>query len=69
MVAARSFGLHTCAQAAIAEYPTIVRRHLPVSDDHKVLCGMAVGYADPTAPINGFRTTRAGVDEFATFLD
>lgn len=69
MLAARGFGLHSCAQASIAEYPDIVRRHLPVSPGHTVLCGMAMGYADAAAPINAFRTARAGVDEFATFLD
>jgi len=69
MVAARAFGLHSCAQASIAEFPLIVRRHLPVSDEHKVVCGMAMGYADGDAVINGFRTTRVEVDEFATFLD
>ena len=69
MVAARDFGLHSCAQASIAEFPRVVRRHVPVSDEHKVVCGMAMGYADGEAEINGFRTTRAAVDEFATFLD
>jgi nitroreductase len=69
MVAARGFGLHSCAQAAIAEYPLLVRRHVPVSAEHKVVCGMAVGYADEQALINSFRTERAGVDAFARFLD
>ena len=39
------------------------------SPEHKIVCGMALGYADTTAPVNSFRTARAGVDEFATFLD
>ena len=69
MVAARGVGLHSCAQASIAEYPVVVRRHVPVPADHKVVCGMALGYADEGAVINSFRTARAGVDEFATFLD
>jgi nitroreductase len=67
MIAARGFGLHTCAQASIAEYPKIIRAHLPVSEDHKVVCGMAVGYADFNARVNQFRTERCSVDEFATF--
>lgn len=69
MVAARGVGLHSCAQASIAEYPAIVRAHLPVPAHHKVVCGMALGYADVAARVNGFRTERAPVDEFATFLD
>ena len=69
MLAARAAGLHSCAQASIAEYPAIIRAHLPVPADHKVVCGMAVGHADPAAAVNGFRTARAAVDEFARFLD
>ena len=69
MVAARLHGLHSCAQASIAEYPAIIRAHLPVPAGHKIVCGMALGYADAAAPVNGFRTTRAGVDEFTTFMD
>ena len=69
MLAARGRGLHSCAQASIAEYPDIVRRLLPVPAGHKVVCGMALGHADLAAPVNGFRTERAGVDDFATFLD
>lgn len=69
MVAARAHGLHSCAQASIAEYPAIVRSHLPVPEGHKVVCGMALGYADREARVNAFRTERAPVEEFAVFLD
>lgn len=69
MLAARGAGLHSCAQASIAEYPAIIRAHLPLPAGHKVVCGMALGYADMDAPVNGFRTERAPVAAFATFLD
>jgi nitroreductase len=68
MLIARAFGLHTCAQASIAEFPKIVRAHLPVDEHHLVLCGIAMGHADMSARVNQFRTERAGVDQFATFL-
>jgi hypothetical protein len=32
-----------------------------------VICGMALGYADESHPINRLVTERAAVDEFATF--
>jgi hypothetical protein len=32
-----------------------------------VYCGMALGYADPTAKVNTLRSDRASVDEIATF--
>lgn len=68
MLVAREFGLHSCAQASIAEYPKIVRAHLPIDEKELVLCGIALGYADLNAPVNQFRTERVAVDQFAAFL-
>jgi nitroreductase len=67
MLAARGFGLHTCAQAAIGEFHKVVRAHAPVPDGHIVVCGMAMGHLDPAAPVNQFRTEREPVDVVATF--
>ncbi len=69
MLAARGEGLATCPQAALAEYPGIVREALGFDDDHLVLCGVAIGHEDPDAPVNGYRTPRAPVSGFARFLD
>jgi nitroreductase len=69
MLAARARGLHTCAEAAIANYPDIVRRELGITNDWVVICGMAMGYADPGAVINTFQPPRIEVDDYAVFLD
>jgi len=69
MLAARARGLHTCAQASIASYPDIVRRELGISDEWIVICGMALGYADPDAIINTFQPPRIALDEYAVFMD
>ena len=69
MLAARARGLHTCSEAAIASYPDIVRRELGLTRDWTVICGMAMGYADPDAVINTFQPPRIELDEYATFLD
>jgi nitroreductase len=69
MLAARARGLHTCSEAAIASYPDVVRRELGISNEWIVICGMAMGYADPDAPINTFQPPRIGVDEYAVFLE
>jgi len=69
MLAARARGLHTCAEAAIASYPDIVRRELAITNDWIVICGMAMGYADPQAVINTFQPPRIEVREYAVFLD
>jgi len=69
MLAARARGLHTCAEAAIASYPDIVRRELNITCDSIVICGMAMGYADPDAIVNTFRPSRIALEEYAVFMD
>ncbi len=69
MLAARARGLHTCPEASIANYPDIVRRELEIARQWIVICGMAMGYADPDATINTFQPPRIGLDDYATFLD
>ncbi len=69
MLAARARGLHTCAEAAIASYPDIVRRELAIAHEWIVICGMALGYADIDARINTFQPTRIALDDFAVFLE
>ena len=67
MIAARGFGLDTCPQAAFATYPAIIRRQLGVPEHELVLCGMALGYADPEAVENRLVTERVSVEEFVSF--
>ena len=69
MLAARARGLHTCAEASIASYPDIVRRELGIGPEWVVICGMAMGYADPDAVVNTFQPPRIELDEYAVFLD
>ena len=69
MLAAVDMGLATCPQAALAEYPHIVREVLGYDDSVTVICGMALGYEDVSAPINNYRTPRLAVDEFTRFFD
>jgi nitroreductase len=69
MLSATALGLSTCPQAALAEYPDIVREALGVSEGNSLLCGMALGYEDTEAPVNGYRTDRVSVEEFTTFYE
>ena len=66
-VAARSLGLDTCPQAAFAHYHAIIRDHLRLRLEDMVICGMALGAADPTAIANQSRTEREPVHGFTTF--
>ena len=58
MLAAQAEGLATCAIGALASYPRLIRRHLELDGTSHIVCGMALGYADPNAPVNQTHTTR-----------
>ncbi len=68
MLAARGVGLESCPQAALSEYPDIVRQHLQLAKDQHIVCGMALGYADWDHPVNQYRTDRAALDAFTTWF-
>ena len=69
MLSAVEHGLATCPQAALAEYPDIVRQQLGYDDHHILLCGISLGYEDKGAIINSYRTPREAVDKFTQFFD
>lgn len=69
MLAARAMGLETCPQAALAEYPQVIREALQLTIEHKIICGLALGYADWSHPINQYRTEREAVEAFTTWYD
>ena len=62
-------GLGTCVQVSIAGYPDTVHAQLGISPDYTILCGLAVGYPDPSFPGNDVRTSRDDVDRHVIFLD
>lgn len=68
MLAARAFGLETCPQAALAEYPDIVREELDLPNSMKLICGIAMGYPEKEAPVNNYRTERESVDGFTKWF-
>ncbi len=68
MNAATALGLGCIAQAALAAYPSVVRRHFALPEDQLVVCGVAFGYPDPKHPVNSFRTTRATLDEAVSWV-
>lgn len=69
MLAAVQEGLATCPQAALGEYPKIVKDVLGYPEDSILICGMALGYEDTTAKVNSYRTTREPVDTFTKFFE
>ena len=67
MLLARAHGLHSCAQEAWTFWHRTLGSLLPVSEDHILFCGLALGHADPDAAINRWRSPREPVAAFATF--
>ncbi|MDR3538244.1 MAG: nitroreductase [Acetobacteraceae bacterium] len=67
MTAARARGLDTCPQAAWARYHSVMRPVLGIPPEAVVVCGMALGYADPDAPENTLQTERVPARDFTTF--
>lgn len=69
MLAARARGLDTCPQAAFNQFHRIISQQLNLPASQKVVCGMALGYADMDKIENRLETERVPVSEFAHFID
>jgi nitroreductase len=69
MLAALGFGLATCPQASIAEYPDIARKLLDIPDTRLLVCGMGLGHPDTAAAVNNYRTAREPVASFTTWYE
>ncbi|MFI6493724.1 nitroreductase [Streptomyces sp. NPDC050564] len=67
MLAARGDGLDTCPQASLIDFSPVLRRRLLIPDDQLIVCGLALGYADPAHRLNRQCTPREPVGSFATF--
>ena len=69
MLAALDQGLATCPQAALGQYPELIKDFLGYPQDTILLCGMALGYEDQKAAVNNYRTPREEVENFTRFFD
>ena len=64
MLAAQAQGLASCAIGALASYPGLIRQCLGLPEQQHIVCGLAIGYADPNAIVNQTVTTRCELDEY-----
>jgi nitroreductase len=69
MLLARDYGFDTCAQEAWALWPKTLRECLSIPPEQMAVCGMALGFQDPAAPVNHFQSERAPFAEYATILE
>jgi nitroreductase len=68
MLLARAHGLHTCGIEAWTYWHKTLSAFLDLPPEHMAFCGMALGHADETAPINRWRSVREGVETVASFM-
>ncbi len=62
MLSAHAHGLGTCAQGAVVIWDDVVRKEFEISNDYRLLTGLAIGY--PTnAPVNSFAAHRLNAEE------
>ena len=66
-LAALERGVSNCMQECWATLRTPLAAHFGLGQSEMIYCGMALGYADASAPINTLRSERAEVDEIAEF--
>ncbi len=69
MLLAREHGLHSCPQEAWAVHHSTIREYLNVPQNELIFCGMALGYADESAPVNTLVSERAPLEEYVTFRE
>ena len=68
MLLLREQGLDSCAQECWSVHHRSVTEFVSAPENWMLFCGMAIGYADPDAPINRLHTERLPLDQFAEFL-
>lgn len=69
MMAARERGLHSCPQEAWAVWHREVAAFCGIPDSQMLHCAIAIGYADPEAPVNHMDSPRAPIDDFVRFVE
>lgn len=68
MLLATEQGLSTCAQEYWSVRHKAVSSFVGAPDNEMLFCGVAVGYADTTAPINRLRSERMPLNQWVTFV-
>ena len=68
-LAAYDKGLGTCLLAAAARYSAEIRKIAAIPEDKKIVVGIALGYPDPSFPLNNFERDRAKLTEFVHWIE
>ena len=68
-LAAYDKGLGTCLLAAAARYSAEIRKIAAIPEDKKIVVGIALGYPEPSFPLNNFERDRATLTEFVHWME
>jgi len=68
MLLAVERGLATCAQEYWSVRHGAISTFVGAPANEMLFCGMAIGYADPAAPVNTLRSERMPLDQWARFV-
>lgn len=69
VLALANYGVASCVQIAIAEYPDVVRTALGIPVDLEILVGVSIGYEDTKARVNKLKAGRLPYEETTIFLN
>ena len=67
MLAMNSYGVSSCAQATLRNYPNIIREEFNIDKSIKILVGISFGYEDKSVPANRTRVSRDDYNENVFF--
>ena len=69
LLAMQAHGVAAIPQAALAGYSGLVKSLLGIAVERKVVCGVSFGFEDVTHRANGYRTTRANLDDVVSWVE
>ena len=69
LLAAEAMGIGAIPQAAVSHHAGLLRQHLGIPPEQRIVSALSFGMEDADHPANRFRTDRAGVEDAAVLID
>lgn len=68
LLAMQAHGVAAIPQAALASHSALAKSLLGIDPARQVVCGISFGYEDTSHPANSYRTSRASLDDVASWV-
>ncbi len=69
ILAAHSLGIGSCIQASVVDYAKEIKRFLNISESSKLLACVSMGYPDPDAKLNLYRSIKKKPEQFVQWYE